>query len=106
MPSKVYHRTTPEAATAILKDGFRDAEGNFLTRNVYRGVWLSDRPLDENEGAWGDRLLEVVIEEEAVAQYEWIEEGKQYREWLVPAELVNRLGSARLLSDEEEYELI
>jgi hypothetical protein len=56
---RFYHRT--DAADAILAGGFRDAEGTYLTRNVYRGVWLSVYPLDVNQGADGDHLLEVMI---------------------------------------------
>ena len=48
---KLYHRTDVLAARAILRAGFRDGRGTYLTRHVFTGVWLSDRPLDENEGA-------------------------------------------------------
>lgn len=84
----LYHRTY--AATAILAAGFRDAEGNYLTLNVYSGVWVSDCPLGENEGAAGDRVLAVDVPETAIADFEWIEELKGYREWLVPADVLNR----------------
>ena len=49
----VYHRTTQEAASSILADGFRDGEGTYLTSEIHRGVWVSDSPLDANEGASG-----------------------------------------------------
>jgi hypothetical protein len=29
----------------------------------------------------------------ALADYEWIEEGKGYREWLVPAEVIRKHGT-------------
>lgn len=35
-------------------------------------------------------LLAVEMPEETVLFYEWVEEGKPYREFLVPAEVVNR----------------
>jgi len=35
-----------------------------------------------------------------LATFEWVEEGKPYREWLVPAALLNDR-QHRLLSDEE-----
>ena len=66
-------------------------------------MWVSDQPLDER--AEVNRLFEVVIDQKKISQYEWIEEGKGYREWLVPADLLNRFGSVRLLSGEEESEL-
>lgn len=65
-------------------------------------MWLSDSPLDENEGASGDIVLEVTIDlpESKVAQYEWVEEGKGYREFLVPAELINATSSVRIIEDD------
>jgi hypothetical protein len=83
----LYHRTCH--ADAILSDGFRNGEGTYMTEQVWRGVWLSDRPLDANEGADGDNVLFVEIPDDAVAEYEWIQD-IGYREFLVPAELVNR----------------
>jgi hypothetical protein len=82
-----YHRTTQNAAKHIMRDGFRDGKGYYLTEREWSGVWVSDRPLDKNEGACGDTLLEVLIDADdaALADYEWIEEGKCYREGLVPA---------------------
>jgi hypothetical protein len=42
-------------------------------------------PLDVNEGAEGDTLLRIDLSmpESDIADYEWIEEGKPYREWLI-----------------------
>lgn len=85
----LFHRTTQEAARAILSEGFRDATGSYLTANEYTGVWLSDQQLDENEGAIGDTVLRVVIPNGDLSDYEWIEEYKPYREFLVPAALIN-----------------
>ena len=49
-------------------------------------MWLSDVPLDANSGAWGDTILEVTTDllEDDLADYEWIEEEKPSREWLIP----------------------
>ena len=52
-----YHRTSRDNAQAILKNGFSDGVGNYGTEKKYHGVWISDRPLDENKGAEGDTLL-------------------------------------------------
>jgi hypothetical protein len=70
----VYHLTF--AANAILTDGFRDAGGGYLTANVHRGVWVSDVPLDVNEGVVGDRLLAVDVPETVIAAFEWVEDDK------------------------------
>jgi len=84
----LYHRSSD--ADAILAEGFKNGTGFCLTDRVWSGVWLSDIPLDANEGAKGDTLLSVEIPEDDVLFYEWVEEGKPYREFLVPADLVNR----------------
>jgi len=83
----LYHRTN--AAEQILRDGFRDGEGHYMTEQVWRGVWLSDRPLDANEGAYGDVVLFVVMPEEIVVEYEWIQD-IGYREFLVPANIISQ----------------
>lgn len=42
---RTYHQT--DAAGAILARGFRNRDGYQMTDPWWRGVWLSDRPLDE-----------------------------------------------------------
>lgn len=96
-----FHRTTARAARQILRDGFRDAESGYMTGDTHRGVWLSDRPLDANEGAFGDALLEVEIAEAVIAPYEWVEEGRAFREFLVPAALVNEHGVVQRVNEAE-----
>lgn len=99
----VCHCTTREAAEAILVDGFRDGTGSYMTDRTWSGVWLSDVPLDANEGAGGDALLAVELDLPAaeLGGYEWPEEGKPYREFLVPAAVVNRVGRIRDATEEE-----
>jgi hypothetical protein len=46
----------------------------------------------DSEGTYADQL---------VKQYEWVEEGKPYREFLIPTAVVNQYGPPRLLSAEE-----
>jgi len=89
---RTYHRTFQ--ADAILRDGFKDSTGTYLTDREHTGVWLSDRPLDINEGADGDRLLSIDIPEEVFRKWEeaWEESGKPYREALIPAQIVNSYG--------------
>jgi len=69
-----------------------------MTTHEHTGVWLSNVPLDVNEGARGDTLLQVELPVETINDYEWIEEGKPYREWLVPARLINQIGRGSALS--------
>ena len=91
----VYHRTG--AAESILDNGFRDTEGAYMTTERFSGVWVSDVPFDVNEGAQGDPLLVIDIPESVIADFEWIEEGKPHREWLVLAETLNRYSVAEAL---------
>jgi hypothetical protein len=79
-----YHRTTAANAKEILRGGFCDGVAIFgLSQES--GVWLSDTPLDSDEGAWGDTVLRIELPGHVVADYEKIEDGKPQREWLVPA---------------------
>jgi hypothetical protein len=99
----LYHRTIRAAAEAICRDGFRDATGTYLTASEYTGVWVSDRALDANEGVDGDYLLRITLdaEEADVAEFEWVEEGKSYREWLMPAALLNSRGRVEIIDEED-----
>jgi len=97
---KLYHRTY--RAREILTEGFRDGKGRYMTDREWEGVWFSDRPLNLNEGAGGDTLLAIEIPENAIAEYEWIEDGKPYREFLIPASLANQYGPPKIVEDEDE----
>jgi hypothetical protein len=66
-----------------------------LTEREWTGVWLLDRPLDNSEGASGETLLQIEVAEEILAPYEWVIEGKPYREWLVPAAVLNQAGQVK-----------
>jgi hypothetical protein len=86
----LFHVCTEVVADAILDSGFVDGKGRYGTNEIHRGVWLSDRPLDDNEGASGNIVLQVSFPPKInLADYEWVEEGKGYREWLVPADIIN-----------------
>jgi hypothetical protein len=95
----LYHRTGLENAQAIFKEGFRDRTGNYRTESLHTGVWLSNVPLDVNEGAVGDVLLEVTFNcpDAEIDFFEWIEDGKPYREWLMPAAFVNLHATVRII---------
>jgi hypothetical protein len=87
----LWHRTEAASATVIMKIGFQDGCGSYGTTRESSGVFLSDRPLDENEGACGDALLRVSLDcaEDEIGDFEWVEEDKPYREWQIPASFVN-----------------
>ena len=103
----VSHRPEPIATPVDFKlhhyqaRGFIDATGTYFTDQEFSGVWVSDVPLDANEGACGDDLFEITLDvpEAAIADYEWVEEGKPYREWLMPAAVLNSHATLMEVSD-------
>ncbi|MER6557228.1 hypothetical protein ABT300_05585 [Streptomyces sp. NPDC001027] len=104
--TSTYFHTT-DAAEAILREGFRDGEGGYMFASLtLRGVFLADMPVGVNEGAKGEDVLAVTLPSGLdLADYELVQEGSTYREWCVPAALLNTHGTLRLLSGEEEEEL-
>ncbi|MHC4789440.1 MAG: hypothetical protein ACYS8K_09605 [Planctomycetota bacterium] len=98
----LYHRTSAENARSIFEKGFRDGMGSYGVCRNSSGVWLCSAPRDISKGPAGDVLLEVTLDldESALAPYEWIDPDKPYREWLVPADLLNEHMVARLHSGE------
>jgi hypothetical protein len=104
---EVYHITNAEAGELILAKGFRDSTGTYMTPNEHTGVWVSDRPCfltgpyDVDSAA----CIELTIEDSLIAFYEWRQDWLRYREWLVPAELLNTRASMRKLPVDEAYEL-
>ena len=57
---KFYRRTDAAAASAIVKEGFKDRVGTYSTTHEWFGVWLSNVSLSAQEGAVGDTLIEVL----------------------------------------------
>jgi len=140
---RLFHRTSKESETSILRDGFKDrADPTGTNLGFYnqipeiKAVWFSDFPLGANEGIssekWtgslnGDegRLLLLEIPDEVVQQLDatvrmglWgrsslvvrsnvpevVEEGKFWREYIIPAEVANQYGPPTDITDSEgEY---
>lgn len=87
---KLFHPT--RHAASILRDGFGEMTGTYLTPTDHSGVWLFDRPLEDYVGDDDpDVMLELEIPEDVVAPFEWFA-GLPYREFLLPARVVNRYG--------------
>jgi hypothetical protein len=98
----VYHSTTQSAASEILRSGFKESGSAYLTDRQRRGVWVSDVPLDLHEGLGSnDAVLQIVLDI-PLAEYEWIEEGKPYREWLIPAAILNEYGTIRAVNPDDD----
>lgn len=100
---QLYHTTTLERAGIIKSGGFRDAEGSYglmcdsQTPYYIRGVFFSDSPLESSDGLPEDvsEVFVLEIPDDEIEPYELIEEGKGYREWCIPARLVNRYFTKR-----------
>ena len=59
-----------------------------------------DRPLDADEVAEGFTVVCNDIPESRIAKFEWVEEGKPYREWLLPAAVANSFGRPSIHDDD------
>jgi hypothetical protein len=109
----VYQRTP--IADQILANGFTDARNRYGFGIELMGVWMSDTPLTSSQGATGAIVLAVDIPDAVLAKYEacegevlteggdrnndadWIPTDKKpYREFLVPAAVVNQYGPPRI----------
>ena len=101
-----YHRTTRRSAEAILRDGFRDVVGKCVADRVLRGVWLEDVPLDCRVGANDSHLLKVALDlsDEEMDTYECKRKGCSYREWLVPAAILNDRATVEIENVDEAME--
>jgi hypothetical protein len=66
-------------------------EGYYGTSKRWTGVWLSNVPATINEGARGRTLLRVFLQlsTRELRFYEWIEQGRSFREFFIPAKVVN-----------------
>jgi hypothetical protein len=89
----LYHaaRDAP-TADSILADGFSDAGGYDTTDQWWEGVWLFDLRLLEGENAPGGQKLVVSVEipPEVADRFHGAAQGITYREWLIPAAVLNR----------------
>lgn len=101
VPLICYHGTTAKNAYLIIKEGFRDSTDSYgLDGPPQTGVFLSDRPLDENEGACSEVMLCVTFPSKPLNfdEFEFVEERKPYREWLVPADFINGVAEIEIYS--------
>jgi hypothetical protein len=90
----LYHPTLH--AVEILRDGFGERSGAYLTATDHSGVWLFDQPLEEHVIDNNlDVVLELQIPESVAAPFEW-HVGLPYRQFLMPAPLVNLYGPPRV----------
>ena len=103
---KFFHIASNKNAEAILNDGFRDVTGYYLTDREWSGVWICDRPFDESYQDDTNTLFAIEIPEEDISEWEWPEEGKPYREWLVLAADLNSYGPPVVTEDYDSDEIV
>ncbi len=87
---RLYH--VSDQAEIILKEGFHDGPGFYREGKLHRGVWMFSKPTDDRPDApaLDPRTVVVVVPDEVVARYEWVEEGSPQRKFLIPATVLNR----------------
>ncbi len=105
----LYHVASLAAAASILRGGFVDGEGSYGTETELRGVFLSNRALDANEGvgASSDTVLAVTFASMSLGEldeYELSEDGKTYREWCIPADIVRRRATVQRAEIDDGFE--
>lgn len=100
---RLYHQTSAHAWARIKVEGFKDGRGRYLMEEgEFSGVWLSDRPLHEPQPHLDVLLaVDLPLPDSEISEYEVIEEGKPYREFLFPAQLLNQAAKVSQLLDEE-----
>ncbi len=106
---RLYHGTTLANAEQVARNGFQDVTSNFGLYSAASGepvnttgVFFSDLVLDENEGICSEAYFVLDIPNEHLDSYEWMEEGKGYREWCIPAALANSFFANRTIYSWED----
>ncbi len=95
-----YYIDTRESIAAILRDGFTNQYKE--TTTGAQGVYLADAPGAPDPDYPLDQLLEISLPPKIdLSQFENKAGGAQWREWLVPAHLLNEWAEIRLLPKEE-----
>ena len=102
---RLFHIANNTNAEAILKDGFHDIMGYHHAGQEWTGVWVSSEPLDWSQRQYlneANTLFAIEIPEDIISEFEWAEEGKLIREWLIPAELLNSYGPQVVANEYDE----
>lgn len=105
MSITLFHRTTIAQAREVAKNGFLDRKWDLGVLDTgsgeavsVTGIWLSGRPLSNEEGVDGDAQLEVVLDisEDDLEPFEL--EGLLWdtRFWVAPAGFLNRHARVRI----------
>ena len=94
---KLYHITTNKNAKLIVKNGFKDGIGSYGVidsktgkSKISKGVFLSNKVFEQRRKDDNDCVFIINIPSEEIKQYEWVEGLTDYREWCIPAKIVNK----------------
>ena len=98
---RLFHTTATADAEAILKEGFRDGTGHYLTDQEWTGVWVSTEPFDGYD-ADAKTLFTIEIPEDVISEFEWVQPGMRLREFLVPAAFLNSYGPPVVTGDYDD----
>ena len=96
-------------ANAILREGFKNNQiANAVADIIPESVYSSDYPLDTGSGTKGTTTLVVEMPEDEIREnYELVKEcWHTYREFIIPADVVNSYGPPRLCSEDEVDQLV
>jgi hypothetical protein len=107
---RLYHVTDRGSAERIAEQGFEDSEVIHDDEELLIGVWLADRCLAGEDdvgprlGPTPDAALWLDIPADQAEPYERTDPEKPYREFCVPADVVNqhKIGG---LQELQEFEL-
>jgi hypothetical protein len=92
---RLYHVTDRASAETIIDDGFKDAEVIHDDSELLIGVWLADRCIAGEDdvgprlGPVADVAISIELPVDAVEGYEHTDSAKAYREFCLPASLLN-----------------
>jgi hypothetical protein len=95
---KVYHIVRSAEAPDIEVRGFREPSGRYLADSLENGICVADRPLLAESGIEIGlaACFEILVADRVLVGRERVEAGKEYRQYLVPALLLNRYPRRRL----------
>ncbi|MCZ6857392.1 MAG: hypothetical protein O7F70_05290 [Gemmatimonadetes bacterium] len=95
----LYHRTTADAAVAILAYGFRDDLSVSVDPRGLPGVWVSDKPHKPPEDLPDEGTLLAVDFAGGLDELQGTEWAvpEPYRQWLLPAAFVNARCRVRMV---------
>ncbi len=110
---RLYHVTSQDSAKIIQKRGFKAKKNGYYgihdpktnKPKFQTGVFLSNTILNANDGLLINEpaIFVLDIPEKEISQYEWLNEQGSYREWCIPAVVVNKFFTNRKHYREEDF---